>query len=71
MLGNSEVFVVHASRKASLIEGLDCGCLTHATIVVSLGPFLWVVLVNVCLERKESRDCGVKLVLGICLETTM
>ena len=71
MLGNSEVFVVHASRKASLIEGLDCGCLTHATIVVSLGPSLWVVLVNVCLERKGTGDCGVKLVLGICLETTM
>ena len=40
-------------RKGSLIEGSECGCLSHhATIVESLGSSLWVAYVNVCLERK-------------------
>ena len=44
VLGTSQVFVVHVSRKGSLIEGLECGCFSHhATIAESLGPSLWVV----------------------------
>ena len=52
-LGTFHVFVVRVSRKATLIEGSGCGCLSnHDTIVESLGPSLWVVKVDVCLERK-------------------
>ena len=44
MLGTFQVFVVRVSRKASLIEGSDCGCLSNNdTIVESLGPSLWIV----------------------------
>ena len=44
MLDTSQVFVMHVSRKDSLIEGLECGCFSHhATIVESLEPSLWVV----------------------------
>ena len=47
--------MVHVSRKSSLIEVSECGCLSHhATIVEFLGPSLWVVSVNVCLERKAG-----------------
>ena len=43
----------HFSSFCSLIEGSECGCLSHhATIVESLGPCSWVVYVNVCPERK-------------------
>ena len=43
-LGTSPVFVVRVSRKSSLIEDLECGCLRyHASIAESLGPYLWVV----------------------------
>ena len=43
-LGTFQVFVVHVSRKASLIEGSDCGCWSnHDTMVESLGPSLWIV----------------------------
>ena len=43
-LGTFQVFVVCVSRKASLTEGSDCGCLSnHDTIVESLGPSLWIV----------------------------
>ena len=38
MLGTFQVFVVRVSRKASLIECSDCGCLSnHDIIVESLG----------------------------------
>ena len=44
MFGTFQVFVVSFSRKGSLIEGLECGCLSHhATIVESFGPSLRVV----------------------------
>ena len=57
--GTSQVFVVYVSRKVSLIEGLQCGCLSHhATIAESLGPSLWVVSVNVCLERRGEGRFG-------------
>ena len=36
MIGTSEVYVVHVSKKGSLSEGLECGCLSHATIIESL-----------------------------------
>ena len=37
-LRTSEVFVVRVSKKGSLSESLQCGCLSHATIVESLKP---------------------------------
>ena len=43
-LGTFEVFVVRVSRKTSLNEALEFGCLSHATIAVFLEPSLWVVL---------------------------
>ena len=44
VLGNSQVFVVHVSRKGSLVESSECGCLSHhATIVESLRSSLRVV----------------------------
>ena len=44
MLGTSQVFVMCVSRKGSLIESSECGCLCHhATIVESLGLSLWVL----------------------------
>ena len=43
-LDTSQDFVVHASRIGSLIEGLECGCLSHQAIdAESMGPSLWVV----------------------------
>ena len=44
MFSTSEIFVVCVSRKSSLNEGLECGCLSHATIAEFLEPFVWVVL---------------------------
>ena len=42
--GTSQVFAVRVSREGSMTECSECGCLSyHATIVESLGPFLWVV----------------------------
>ena len=38
MLGTSKMFVVSVSRKVSLSEDLECGCLSHAIIVESLEP---------------------------------
>ena len=36
--------MARVSKKASLIEGSVCGCLSNRdTIVESLGPSLWVV----------------------------
>ena len=43
MLGTSEVFVRSVSKKGSLNEGLECGGLSPATIVMSLEPNVWVV----------------------------
>ena len=44
---------MRVSRKCPLIEGLECGFLSHhATIFESLGPSLLVVSVNICLEGK-------------------
>ena len=43
-LGTSEVFVVRVSRKTSLNEVLECGCLSYAIIAEFLEPSLWVVL---------------------------
>ena len=42
-LGTSEVFVVRVSRKTSLNEVLECGCLSHAIIAEFLEPSLWVL----------------------------
>ena len=43
-LGTFQVFVVRVSRKASLTEGSDSGCLSNNdTIVESFEPSLWVV----------------------------
>ena len=43
-LHTSQVFLVHVSRKGSLIWVLRCDCLSHhATIVEYLRPSLWVV----------------------------
>ena len=42
-LDTSDIFMVHVSRKSSLNEGLECGCLSHATIAEFL-EILWVVL---------------------------
>ena len=47
-LCTSQVFVVPVSRKVSLIEDSECGCLSHhVTIVESLGPPLWVVMFGI------------------------
>ena len=54
--------MVRVSRKGSLIESSECGCLSNHIIVESSGSCLWVVSVNVCLERKGG-GCWVKLVL--------
>ena len=43
-LSTSEVFVVCISRKSSLNEGLECGCLSHATML-PLELSLWIVLI--------------------------
>ena len=40
----SDIFMVHVFRKSSLNEGLQCGCLSHATIAEFLEILLWVVL---------------------------
>ena len=42
-LGSPEVFVVRLSKKGSLIEDLECGCLSSTTIVESLEPSVWAV----------------------------
>ena len=44
MFYTSEVFVVRLSWKSSLNKGLECGCLSHATIAEFLEPSVWVVL---------------------------
>ena len=44
MLSTSEIFEVHVSRRSTWNEGLECGCLSHATIAEFLEPSLWVVL---------------------------
>ena len=49
MFETSEVFVVRVSRKSSLNEALKCGCLSHATIVESLGPSSSAVLMYTCM----------------------
>ena len=54
MLGTSEVFVLCVSREGSLHEGLECGCLSHAAIVKSLEPYVWVVLMYVVRERRRE-----------------
>ena len=53
-LGNSEVYVVRVSKKGLLGEGLQCGCLSHATIVESLEPSVWVLLKYASRERGEE-----------------
>ena len=50
-LGTSEVFVVRVSKRGSLNEGLECGCLSPTTIVESLEPSVWAVLMYVSRER--------------------
>ena len=64
-LGTSEVFVVRVTKKGSLREGLECGYLSHATIVESLEPAAWVVLTYASREGREG--CGMKPVLAISL----
>ena len=54
MLGTSEVFVLCVSREGSLNEGLECGCLSHAAIVKSLEPYVWVVLMYALRERRRE-----------------
>ena len=53
-LGTSEVFVVRVFQKGFLSEGLECGFLSHATIVESLEPSAWVVLTYASRERGEE-----------------
>ena len=38
----------------SLNEGLECGYLSHAAIVKSLVPFVWVVLMYALRERRRE-----------------
>ena len=49
MFETSEVFVVRVSRRNSLDEALKCGCLSHATIVDSLGPSFSAALMYTCM----------------------
>ena len=51
-LETPEVFVVRVSKKGSLIEDLECGCLIPTTTIVeSLKPSVWIVLMYVLRER--------------------
>ena len=51
-LGTPEVFVVRVSKKGSLIEDLECGCLSPTTTIAeSLKPSVWVVLMYVLIKR--------------------
>ena len=54
MVGTSEVFVLCVSREGSLNEGFECGCLSHAAIVKSLEPYVWVVLMYALRERRRE-----------------
>ena len=57
-LGTSQVFVVRVSRKGPVIEGSECGCLSHATLVERFGMALWVALINACLEKRGVEVLG-------------
>ena len=48
--------MVRVSKKGLLGEGLQCGCLSHATIVESLEPSVWVLL------KYASREIGEEIV---------
>ena len=43
--------MVLVSKRGSLNEGLECGCLSPTTIVESLEPSVWAVLMYVSRER--------------------
>ena len=66
-LDTSDIFMVHVSRKSYLDEGLECGCLSHATIALPALGDIVMGCINLCLETKGRRGCGVKPVLGIGL----
>ena len=54
MVGTSEVFLRCVSRKGLLNEGWECGCLRYVTIIESLEPSVWVVLMYASRERGEE-----------------
>ena len=45
--------MVHVSKKTSLNEILECGCVSHAIIAEFLEPSLWVVLIYALKEVRE------------------